>query len=114
VVVPAGAIVRGRITRMEHRLRPSPHFLIVIEFHTLEHNGATAPVAATLDRSAEFEKAREQAKGIPGRGVPIWMPPGSRISEGSLVFPTSKNRYIVPVGYRTRWRTVDRASILPQ
>ncbi len=96
VTVAEGSILQGRITRMEHRLKPSPHFLIVIQFESLEQNGAATPLTATLDRTSRTLS----------RGERIQMPAAGH-NRGALIFPTSKSRYVVPVGYATRWRTVD-------
>jgi len=102
VLISARAIVRGRIVRMEHRMVPSPHFLISISWEKIEDHNAVAPFFARMDERMEVERA----KGLHTR-VPVWLPPPgeSKRASGWFIFPTSKDRYLVPAGYETTWRT---------
>jgi len=94
VLVPAGALARGRITRMRHNLGWQPHFLISILFETLEINGEARPFTARLDRSEEPPMVR----------TTVARPPAGDAS--TLVFVTPKDRYVVPAGYSAKWLTV--------
>ena len=48
-LIPAGATVRGRLTRVERHLLPTPYFLIAMSFNRLELTGMSSPFAARLD-----------------------------------------------------------------
>jgi hypothetical protein len=48
VLVPEGAQVEGRLMWMEKIGQPFPHYLIGLQFHTIEWTGGTVPFTATL------------------------------------------------------------------
>jgi len=104
-IIPAGAIVRGRIVGMEHFLGPAPYFQIAIHPQSIEIDGVESPFFAMLDRSVEFAGARKTT-GLSRRGVPVWLPPsGQPLNVGALFFSTSKSRLIVPRGQESDWIT---------
>ena len=98
-LIPAGATVRGRITRVEHHLLPTPYFLISISFNRLELTGISSPFAARLDRDDELAKQLGANMERRGRGVESW-------DVGNFVFATSKKRYVLPAGYESQWFTL--------
>lgn len=108
VLIPVGAVLHGRIRRLEHQSSPSPHFVISIIFETMEANGIRSPIAATIDRSQEIAKINKDfSRLFPGpRHFEVLMPPATRAIEGSFVFRTSSSRYVIPQGYASRWVTV--------
>ncbi len=117
VVVPAGAIARGRLVRVAHQMRPPPTFYLAINFESLESNGRTIPFSASLDpKEGPFRNfvvtvdqlATERRTGA--RPAPT-LPPDAEISRGqTLVFPSPGKNYVLPRGFQTHWIT--RASSL--
>jgi hypothetical protein len=109
VLAPAGATVKGRITRMEHHVVAPASFHISILFQTLESNGVTVPFSAELDSKAgrlgEFTvSAAELANAQSGSVAALRL--NTDYSAGrTLVFPTNKPRYVVPRGYESKWVT---------
>jgi hypothetical protein len=102
-LIPAGAIVRGRITRVEHHIFPRAYFLIAMSFNRLEVMGNPSPFAARLDPSTELvEELGVDLSGSPatqGGGVAFW-------NTGTFLFATNKSRYVLPAGYQSNWSTL--------
>jgi len=98
-LIPSGAIALGRLTRVEHHLLPSPYFLIAISFNRLDWQGAFAPFAAHAEGSAGLARELGASVSGPGGGVGYW-------NEGTFLFSTGKDHYVVPVGYRSKWMTL--------
>jgi hypothetical protein len=98
-LIPAGATVRGRITRVEHHLIPTPYFLIAISFNRLELTGMSSPFAARLVRDVELASRLGADLVGRGRGVEMW-------DVGNFLFPTGKPRYVLPAGYESQWFTL--------
>jgi hypothetical protein len=103
VLIPAGAVVRGRIVRMEHRFVPSPHFLISINWEQLQLNQGATPFFARINQAFNGDQPKR---------VTVWLPPRNESSRagGWFILPTDKDRYIVPAGYTTRWITATALS----
>lgn len=99
VLIPAGATVRGRITRVEHHILPTPYFLIALSFNRLELTGTSSPFAARMDRDEDLANQVGANLARRGRGVESW-------DVGNFVFPTSKKRYVLPAGYVSQWFTL--------
>jgi len=99
VLIPAGATVRGRITRLEHHMLPSPYFLIALAFNRLEIEGVFSFFAARSDSNTEL--AKELGANIFGLsgGLGYW-------DVGTFLFPTSKSRYVMPAGFESKWFTL--------
>jgi hypothetical protein len=102
-LIPAGAMVRGRITRMRHRIGGPDDFVILISFDALEVNGVASPLFVKLDAAEQLERARvlnasrRGARIAPVQGPETW---------GALVFPSARDHYVVAAGYESVWRTV--------
>lgn len=109
-LIPAGAMVHGRITRMRRKFGSAPGFVISISFDTLELNGVASPFCAILDRSEEWQIARLLNRGIPRRIELPPPPPGLTGIGGSLLFPTAASHHRVPAGYQSKWLTVEPAA----
>ena len=105
-LIPAGALARGRIARMRHRVGGPDDFVILISFDALEVNGTATPLFVKLDSVAQLERARiipANRRGmlaLANQGPETW---------GALIFPAAGNRYVVPAGYESTWRTVGQA-----
>jgi len=98
-LIPAGAIVYGRIRRMEHHLSPEPYFLIAIAFNRMEINGSLAPFAARHETDPKL--VRELGASLTLRATGIWF-----WDVGTFLFPTSKSRLTIPAGFESTWFTL--------
>jgi len=104
VLVPADALVHGRIVRIQHFLGTS--FRIAIELETVEIGGAEVPLYAKPDATRAYLNRKESTDFSSVR-VQIVLPPlGESPNAASFVFPTSKDRYVVPAGYESNWITI--------
>jgi hypothetical protein len=94
VIVPAGAVVQGRIIQMQHWVSRPRHFTISIQMETLETGGESVQLYAKVVAS-------------PKKGIFL-----SALGRSPLVaafpFVTEKSRFRVPVGYESNWVTVER------
>jgi hypothetical protein len=100
ILVPAGALVQGRIIQMQHSFGTPRQFVIAIQLETLEMNGSTAPLYARVIPSV--------SKGI------FLSPLGQSPLVAAFPFITNKNRYRVPAGYESKWITVERPEEMPK
>jgi hypothetical protein len=107
ILIPAGAIARGRITRMRHRVGGPDDFIILISFDALELNGKASPFFVKLDAIDQLERARALLPNRRGmRGPAAATANQGPETWGALLFPSMGNRYVVPAGYESTWRTV--------
>ncbi len=100
VLVPTGAIVSGRILRMERQQPRSfgtiwrpPRFLVSVAFDTLEVAGVRSPFYARLERPALNEmlnRSQGQSQDLP---------------QGTFAFVTGGRRYVVRPPFESHWRT---------
>src|SRR5579872_143095 len=96
IVIPAGAVVRGRIIRLRHWLVEPRFFEIAVRFDRVEMNGAVYAFHAVRERTSPAAK----------RGfLAALQPPDSSTSVGTFRFVTTKERYVVPRGYESNWIT---------
>jgi hypothetical protein len=98
-LIPAGAIVHGRITRVEHHVFPKTFFLIAMSFNRLEVLGTPSPFAARFDPSAELTQELGVDLSVQGGGVVFW-------NTGTFLLATKKNRVVLPAGYQSTWSTL--------
>ena len=98
-LIPAGAIVHGRIRRMEHHLSPEPYFLIAIAFNRMEIEGVLLPFAARHETDPKL--TRELGASLTLRATGIWF-----WDVGTFLFPTSKPRLTLPAGFESTWFTL--------
>ena len=98
-VIPAGAIVHGRIRRIEHHLFPKPYFLIAMAFNRVDVNGMLSPFGAHSEPDPPLAKDLSANTEIRANGIWFW-------DVGTFLFPTSKPRYVMPAGYETKWFTL--------
>jgi hypothetical protein len=99
-LIPAGAVVHGRLTRMERHLTPEPYFLVAMSFNRLDSEGGRHRFAARLEPSAEL--ARRLGANVidqDGGGLRYW-------DVGILLFPTARERWVIPAGYKSKWMTL--------
>jgi len=95
ILLPAGAVVRGRLTKMEHHLGQSPYFLIGIHFESVETMGRISPFSAKL-KSALTNRFGERFEGrIESRTAPR--------QSGVFVFRSKQQRLVAPRGFESWW-----------
>jgi hypothetical protein len=92
ILVPAGAIARGRILQMRHNYADS-RFTISIRFDTLESQGAVSPLSVKLTR---------RTLRVPGSFLPQY----SLDDTGSSFTISSKGEYVMKAGFESDWITV--------
>ena len=98
-LIPAGAIVRGRLTRVERHLLPQPYFLIAMSFNRLARGDVSSPFAAKYDSSKELAHELGAELRSRGRGLEFW-------DVGTFLFPSSKPSIVLPAGYESKWATL--------
>ncbi len=100
VLIPAGAVVRGRIRRVEHYLTPEPYFRISASFNRVESQGLVSPFFARHE--ADSRLAKELDANVAPRDTGIWF-----WGVGTFLYPTKKNRTVIPAGFESKWFTLD-------
>lgn len=100
ILVPAGALVQGRIIQMQHSFGTPRQFTIAIQLEFIEVNGSKARLYARVIASV--------SKGI------FLSPLGQSPLVAAFPFVTNKNRYRVPAGYESKWITVERPEEMPE
>ena len=98
-LIPAGAMVRGRIRRVEHHLLPRPYFLVRLAFNRVEIAGVVSPFVARSEGSEEL--AQELGANPEMRGTGIWY-----WGVGTFLFPTNKSSTVIPAGFESKWSTL--------
>jgi hypothetical protein len=91
ILVPAGAIARGRILQMRHNYANS-QFMILIRFDTLESQGAVSPLSVRLTK-------RPARAGFGLLPIPL-------DDTGSSFTISSKGEYVMKAGFESDWITV--------
>ena len=99
VLIAAGTLVKGRITRLEHHYYPQPYFLVAFSFNRLVEGDLRSPFAARYDGSAELAAKLGAALRSRGRGLEYW-------NVGTFLFPTARPRYVIPAGFAAKWETL--------
>jgi hypothetical protein len=105
ILVPAGAIVHGRILQMRHQYSSS-QFLVSIRFDTIETNGGVSPLSIEFARQLESTHTPTQS-GLRQRSKEFALPaPGSGGAGGLFAAPTRSGGYVFPAGFKSEWTTV--------
>jgi hypothetical protein len=99
VLIPSGATVLGRITRLEHHLFPEPYFLIALSFNRLVEGATSAPFAAKHDTDPTLVRRLSANLRSYGRGLEFW-------DVGTFLIPTPKPHYILSAGFQSKWETL--------
>lgn len=98
-LIPAGAVVYGRIRRVEHHLLAKPYFLIALAFNRVETGGVLSPFAARSEPDPDLAKELDANLAIRATGIWFW-------DVGTFLFPTGKSRVVVPAGFESKWFTL--------
>jgi hypothetical protein len=96
ILVPAGAVVHGRIRRVEHHLLPTPYFLVAIAFNRVEVQGTLSPFAARSEPDPALTKELDANLAVRETGFRFW-------GVGTFLFPSSKSRTVIPAGFESKW-----------
>ena len=91
-LAPVGSIVTGRIVRIEHRLHPKKYFVVSMAFDRVQVDG-------------KFFKLRVKSDGN-GMFTPKSGTPDSEWPIGTFLFPGKNSRYVIPAGFKSKWRIV--------
>ena len=101
-LIPQGAVVRGRLTRVEHRLKPESYFAIAMSFSRVQWNGLVAPFAARSQPDPDVLRQVGLTEDE-GGGLHFW-------NSGLFVFPTRQAQQILPEGFKSSWTTLATGS----
>ena len=64
-LIPAGAIVHGRIRRVEHHLLPTPYILVAMSFNRVDVQGVVSPFVARSEADAALARKAGREPGDP-------------------------------------------------
>jgi hypothetical protein len=98
-LIPAGATVHGRLTRVEHHLLPEPYFLLAFSFNRWDAAGVSHRFAAHAEPKPELVHRLGAIPADEGGGMRYW-------GAGDFLFPTAKDRWQLPAGYQMKWFTL--------
>jgi hypothetical protein len=98
-LVPAGAVVRGRIRRVEHHLLPTPYFRVVLAFNRVEVQGAVSPFVVRSEPDKELAEKLGANLDLRDTGIWYW-------GVGTFLFPSSKSEIVIPAGFESKWFTL--------
>jgi hypothetical protein len=112
VIIPQGALVAGRITRIEKQTQPFPVFEIGIEFETLEIDNRQVPFAATMIEAGPAAGLLRQTK----RMDPTFSKNRSarmdvlvrEVQRGQGILLWDARRGPIPAGLRMKWRLQEK------
>jgi hypothetical protein len=99
ILIHPGAIVRGRITRLERHIQPEPYFLIAMSFNRLVRGDISSPFAAKYDSNPELARKLGAELHSRSRGLEFW-------DVGTFLFPSTKPTYVLPAGWESKWETL--------
>ena len=103
-VIPEGAVVRGRIRRLEHHQRAMPQeYILALEFTEVEIRGGSVPFYADFLRTDKSRNIRPilpaSDKASPKQNIILPDLPGV------ASFFVSGASFAIPAGFTTVWRT---------
>ncbi len=99
ILIPAGAVVQGRLTRIERHILPQPYFLIAMSFNRLVRGDVSSPFAAKYDSNPAVAHQLGAELRSRARGLEFW-------DVGTFLFPSSKPTFVLPAGYESKWATL--------
>jgi hypothetical protein len=102
-LIPAGAIVHGRIRRVEHHLLPTPYILVAISFNRVDVHGVVSPFVARSEADAALTRELGANLAIRETGIWFW-------GVGTFLFPTGKSHTVMPAGFESKWFTLATGS----
>jgi len=106
ILMPAGAMVEGRIVGMQHWLSGPRYFMISMLLEKLESGGTSRPLYAKLDSSVSPEPGDVLYGTVSITDSKPPKPQGQPGRVAAFPFMTDQPRYRVPAGYASDWITV--------
>lgn len=119
LAAPKGALLSGRLTRLERRLdnqwimgrSPAPYYIVGLEFDTLEVESARAPFSGVLEEIGRvavpgMQSAGSQPAVIGGVRGPA--PAGDDLRPGVGLFLVKGDTIRIGRGFRMTWRVLPR------
>jgi hypothetical protein len=101
ILIPAGAVVHGRISRMEHHHLPTEYLVIGLSLQSVEIGGESVPFSARLQSGPGYVgPGANPSRGLTPR--PIGPP-------NSFLF-SSTTRHVIAAGTMSHWETTDPAT----
>ncbi len=94
VIVPGGAVLIGRLRRLDRHLEGFPYVLAELEFTRIEFAGKSARFFAVLEKILA-SSGTENLKRVPAHDLP-----------GVGAISISGNRLILPAGMKMTWKTL--------
>jgi hypothetical protein len=107
IVIPKGAVVRGRIRRLERSVEGAPHFVVGLEFSDLEFADKRARFLGRLESAQEIAGLKwslAKSTRIANTGQTENLYP--REIPGVGTFFMTGDRFRLPAGMRMVWRTI--------
>jgi hypothetical protein len=98
-LIPPGAVVSGRIRRVEHHLLPAPYFRVVLAFNRVEVKGALSPFFAHSDADPDLASKLGVNLAMRDTGVWYW-------GVGTFLVPSAKDHIVLPAGFESKWFTL--------
>ena len=117
VLVPDGAVVHGRLVRLERSALPFDHYVVGLEFHTIEAAGARFDFFATMQSAGPASGLLQQAK----RLKPVFTRKRTgrfdilvrEKPRGEGILHWDAKRAPIRRGLKMRWLTADPAGLAP-
>lgn len=108
VVVPEGAVVEGRLTRLEREPKPIPHYVIAMELNSIEWTGGRAAIHATMEDASGQGVMRVQKAFMPtfdrNRRVPAMSILVREQHSGQGVIHWDAKQPRIRKGLRMKWQ----------
>ena len=105
IVAPKGAVLTGRITRLEKRKAEQDYYIVGLDFSTIEFDNRSGEFRASLEDSGLTQNGRIGA----GRGPATRQMMENDIPEadpkGGSMFVVRSSHVYLPRGHSMRWRT---------
>jgi hypothetical protein len=105
VVAPQGAVVQGRLMRVEVRHGRSADTMVALRWEAMERNGVRMPLSLGPQRKTVDLKIGDPGR-LGKRGVEIELPLAADSQYGVYHFPGE--HAVVESGFRTEWTTTGR------
>ena len=117
-IVPPGAVVHGRLVRLERSAQPFQHYIVGLEFHTLETADTSFDLFATMQDAGPATGILPQAK----RLDPVFTRKRTARLDilvrekprGEGVLHWDAKRIPIRRGLKMRWLTVDPDTLAPR
>jgi hypothetical protein len=98
-LIPAGAVVHGRIRRVERHLLPTPYFRVVLSFNRVDVHGEVSPFVLRSEPDEQLVRKLGANLELRDTGIFYW-------GVGTFLFPSSKDSMIIPAGFESKWFTL--------